>query len=43
MDGSRVVSGSWDNTVKVEWRRELLHTLEGHSGCDSVAVDGSVW
>ena len=44
MDGSRVVSGSLDKTVKV-WNvetGELLHTLEGHSGwVMSVAMDGS--
>ena len=45
MEGSRVVSGSFDETVKV-WSvetGELLHTLEGHSGwVESVALSGSL-
>ena len=45
MDGSRVVSGSEDKTVKV-WNvetGELLHTLEGHSDeVTSVSLSGSL-
>ena len=45
MDGSRVVSGSFDKTVKV-WNVETgepLHTLHGHSPhVNSVAMYGSL-
>jgi len=42
IDGDRIISGSYDKTIKI-WSREgdLLKTLEGHSSwVKSVAIDG---